>query len=66
MIETKIFFLLLLSRTATARGKAEQADISAMHAQEDSNIARLIAKQFDPDAKMPGRITVSSQIKSTH
>ncbi|GBN04933.1 hypothetical protein AVEN_82624-1, partial [Araneus ventricosus] len=40
--------------TATARGKAEQADISAMHAQEDATIARQIAKQFDPDIKMPG------------
>ena len=48
----------VLFRTATARGKAEQADISAMHAQEDSNIARLIAKQFDPDAKMPGMVIV--------
>ncbi|GFQ90612.1 junctophilin-3 [Trichonephila clavata] len=44
---------IAISRTATARGKAEQADIAAMHAQEDANIARQIAKQFDPDAKMP-------------
>ncbi|GIY29632.1 uncharacterized protein CDAR_192631 [Caerostris darwini] len=39
--------------TATARGKSEQADISAMHAQEDGTLARQIAKQFDPDIKVP-------------
>ncbi|XP_071042163.1 junctophilin-1 isoform X2 [Parasteatoda tepidariorum] len=44
---------IAISRTATARGKSEQADLSAFHSQEDSNIARQIAKQFDPDVKMP-------------
>ncbi|CAL1289873.1 unnamed protein product [Larinioides sclopetarius] len=44
---------IAISRTATSRGKAEQADIAAIHAQEDATIARQIAKQFDPDIKMP-------------
>ncbi|XP_068216877.1 junctophilin-1 isoform X1 [Palaemon carinicauda] len=45
---------IAISRTATARGKAEQADISAVHAREDSDIARIFAKQFAPDFHQPG------------
>lgn len=41
-------------RTATARGKAEQADISAVNAREDSEVARLIAKELAPDFLQPG------------
>lgn len=41
-------------RTATARGKAEQADMAADHAREDSDIAQATAKQFAPDFKQPG------------
>ena len=41
-------------RTATARGKGEQADIAAGQAREDSEIARIIAKQFAPDFHQPG------------
>ena len=44
-------------RTATARGKAEQSDIAAAHAREDSEIARVIAKQFAPDFHQPGSYT---------
>ncbi|XP_064112326.1 junctophilin-1-like isoform X3 [Macrobrachium nipponense] len=45
---------IAISRTATARGKAEQADKSAVHAREDSDIARIFAKQFAPDFHQPG------------
>ncbi|XP_042879503.1 junctophilin-1-like isoform X3 [Penaeus japonicus] len=45
---------IAISRTATARGKAEQADIYAVHAREDSDIARIFAKQFAPDFHQPG------------
>lgn len=45
---------LLIFRTATARGKAEQADMAADHAREDSDIAIATAKQFAPDFKQPG------------
>ncbi|XP_037084685.1 junctophilin-1-like [Pollicipes pollicipes] len=45
---------IAISRTATARGKAEQADIAAQHAREDSGIARVHAKQFAPDFLQPG------------
>jgi len=45
---------IAISRTATARGKAEQADISAVHSREDSDIARIYAKQFAPDFHQPG------------
>ncbi|XP_067136922.1 junctophilin-1-like [Centruroides vittatus] len=45
---------IAISRTATARGKAEQADIAAIHAKEDAEIARLVAKQFAPDFNQPG------------
>ncbi|XP_050691567.1 junctophilin-1-like [Eriocheir sinensis] len=43
-----------ISRTATARGKAEQADIAAAHARNDSDMARIFAKQFAPDFHQPG------------
>ncbi|KAF2899921.1 hypothetical protein ILUMI_06260 [Ignelater luminosus] len=45
---------IAISRTATARGKAEQADIAAAHAREDSDIAQAVAKQYAPDFKQPG------------
>lgn len=45
---------IAISRTATARGKGEQADIAAIHAREDSDFARLCAKQFAPDFHQPG------------
>lgn len=38
-------------RTATARGKAEQAEIAAMNAKEDADIAKAYAFQFAPDFK---------------
>ncbi|XP_045615335.1 junctophilin-1 isoform X2 [Procambarus clarkii] len=45
---------IAISRTATARGKAEQADISAVHARDDSDVARDFAKQYAPDFHQPG------------
>jgi len=45
-------------RTATARGKAELADIAADHAREDSDIARATAKQFAPDFQQPGNAPI--------
>ncbi len=44
-----------LIRTATARGKAEQADISAVNAREDSEVARVIARELAPDFLQPGK-----------
>nr|XP_022914220.1 junctophilin-1 isoform X1 [Onthophagus taurus] len=45
---------IAISRTATARGKAEQADIAAAHAREDSEVAMGVAKKYAPDFKQPG------------
>uniref|UniRef100_A0A4D5R9S2 Junctophilin-1 n=1 Tax=Scolopendra viridis TaxID=118503 RepID=A0A4D5R9S2_SCOVI len=45
---------IAISRTATARGKSEQADIASKHAQEDSDFARLCASQFAPEFQQPG------------
>ncbi|CAH0557466.1 unnamed protein product [Brassicogethes aeneus] len=45
---------IAITRTATARGKAEQADMAAAHAKEDSDIADGVAKQYAPDFKQPG------------
>ncbi|KAK5646421.1 hypothetical protein RI129_004885 [Pyrocoelia pectoralis] len=45
---------IAISRTATARGKAEQADIAADHARSDSDVAQAVAKQYAPDFKQPG------------
>ena len=52
-------------RTATARGKAELADIAAEHAREDHEIARLTAKQFAPDFQQPCERS-SAQQSVTH
>ena len=35
-----------ICRTATARGKAEQADIAAVHAREDAQLAIGVSKAF--------------------
>ncbi|KYB27388.1 junctophilin-1 isoform X1 [Tribolium castaneum] len=45
---------IAISRTATARGKAEQADLAAAQAREDSDVATTVAKQYAPDFKQPG------------
>ncbi|KAK4879796.1 hypothetical protein RN001_007942 [Aquatica leii] len=45
---------IAISRTATARGKAEQADIAADHARSDSDVAQAVARQYAPDFKQPG------------
>ncbi|XP_046675336.1 junctophilin-1 isoform X1 [Homalodisca vitripennis] len=44
---------IAISRTATARGKAELADMAADQAREDFEIARTTAKQFAPDFTQP-------------
>jgi len=36
-------------RVSTARDRAEQADLSANQAREDSELARVMAKQFAPE-----------------
>lgn len=45
---------IAISRTATARWKAEQADVAAAHAREDADVAIDVAKQYAPDFKQPG------------
>ncbi|KAF7409404.1 hypothetical protein HZH68_003785 [Vespula germanica] len=45
---------IAISRTATARGKAESADNAADHAREDSELAQQTARQFAPDFRQPG------------
>lgn len=42
---------IAISRTATARGKGELADVSADHAKVDSEIAIQTAREFAPDFK---------------
>ena len=49
-----------LFRTATARGKAEQADYAAVCAREDSGEARSCAQQFDPQFLQPGQCCYTS------
>ncbi|KAK8744269.1 hypothetical protein OTU49_000711 [Cherax quadricarinatus] len=53
---------IAISRTATARGKAEQADISGVHAREDSDVARVFAKQYAPDFHQPGVDIIKAQM----
>ncbi|XP_017878468.1 junctophilin-1-like [Ceratina calcarata] len=45
---------IAISRTATARGRAELADAGAEQAREDSELAQQTAKQFAPDFRQPG------------
>lgn len=40
---------IAISRTSTARAKAELADVAAVHAREDADFAVVIAKQLAPD-----------------
>lgn len=42
---------IAISRTATARGKAEAADVAADHARVDSEVAIQTAREFAPDFK---------------
>ena len=48
-------------RTATARGKAEQADYAAVCAREDSGEARSAAHQLDPQFLQPGQYRTVDQ-----
>ena len=41
---------------ANARAKAEQADLAAEKAQQDSDLARLKAKQYAPEFHQPGML----------
>ena len=41
---------------ANARAKAEQADMAAQKAREDSDMARVKAKEFAPEFIQPGKI----------
>nr|XP_043891347.1 junctophilin-3 isoform X2 [Solea senegalensis] len=45
---------IAMSRTAHAQGKAEAAIGAAQKAQEESRMARVIAKQFSPSFQHPG------------
>lgn len=56
---------IAISRTATARGKAEQADISALNAREDTDIARLVAKQHAPEFHQPGTDILKRKLDSS-
>ena len=56
-------FSQLSFRTATSRGKAEQADVAAAHAREDSAAAQVCSKQWAAEAMMTmsaGPITPTS------
>ncbi|KAF0288073.1 Junctophilin-3 [Amphibalanus amphitrite] len=56
---------IAISRTATARGKAEQADVAGQHAREDSAVARLHAKQFAPDFLQPGECPAAAPLPTS-
>ena len=52
-------FTKVACRTATARGKAEQADYAAVCAREDSGEARNCAKTFAPEFHQPGKLALT-------
>jgi hypothetical protein len=51
--------IILLFRMANARAKAEQADQAALKAEQDSDTARLKAKQYAPEFHQPGIFKIS-------
>lgn len=64
------FFLVKYSftphRTATARGKAEQADIAALHARDDGTSAIQSANQYSVDPPpQPPTIAVAAPTSPT-
>ncbi|KAG8182925.1 hypothetical protein JTE90_028747 [Oedothorax gibbosus] len=44
---------IAISRTATARGKAEQADVVAKQARAEAEIAKSVARNFAPEFQLP-------------
>lgn len=44
---------IAISRTATARGKAEQSDIASMHAREDAQIAKECSLEYGANTASP-------------
>ncbi|KAK3085576.1 hypothetical protein FSP39_005580 [Pinctada imbricata] len=45
---------IAITRMANARGKAEQADQAAIKSEQDSDVARLKAKEYAPEFHQPG------------
>ena len=61
--------IIFFFRTATARGKAEQADIAAVHAREDAQMAVSVAKEFggpsDTGNLQPAKTAIGSSSEPT-
>lgn len=49
-----LYYFFLYFRMANARAKAEQADQSAIKAEQDSDHARIKAKEYAPEFHQPG------------
>lgn len=52
---------IAISRTATARGKAEQADVAAAQARQDSDVAEEVARRYAPEFVPPSLDKVKSR-----
>ena len=59
VLSTPMKVFVFSYRMANARAKAEQADQSALKAEQDSDSARLKAKEFAPEFHQPGKGTNS-------
>ncbi|KAL3860432.1 hypothetical protein ACJMK2_010556 [Sinanodonta woodiana] len=53
---------IAITRMANARAKAEQADQSAKKAEQDSDIARLKAKEYAPEFHQPGTDIIKKKL----
>ena len=53
---------MIIFRTATARGKAEQADIAALHARDDGKVAVSCAKEYGGDL-VPATSSITAAIE---
>ncbi|KAL4234067.1 regulation of ryanodine-sensitive calcium-release channel [Mactra antiquata] len=53
---------IAITRMANARAKAEQADQNALKAEQDSDTARLKAKQFAPEFHQPGTDIIKKKL----
>lgn len=54
IINIWFIFYFVYFRMANARAKAEQADQSAIKAEQDSDHARIKAKEYAPEFHQPG------------
>lgn len=54
-----VCYVMRFCRTSHARVKADAADQASYSANQDSDIARAVAREFSPTFHQPGTVTVA-------